>query len=137
MFYRPDGVKKYFPLTNASSGEKATAVFSFLLAGNATPLIVDQPEDDMDNRIIYEEVVRKLKKAKDRRQLIIVTHNANIAINTDPEMILSMDSHSKFVRVKMQGSADNDAVRHEVCDILEGTEKAFLQRARKYHLQTE
>ena len=137
VFYRPDGVKKYFPLTNASSGEKATAVFSFLLAGNATPLIVDQPEDDMDNRIIYEEVVRKLKKAKDRRQLIIVTHNANIAINTDPEMILSMDSHSKFVRVKMQGSADNDAVRHEVCDILEGTEKAFLQRARKYHLQTE
>ena len=137
LFYHPNGVKRFFPMTNASSGEKATAVFSFILSSSNVPLIIDQPEDDMDNRVIYEEVVHKLKAAKKRRQLIIVTHNANIAINTDPEMIISMDSHSKFVRVRLQGSADNDNVRHEVCDLVEGTEKAFLQRARKYHLKND
>lgn len=137
MYYRPNGVKKLYPMTNASSGEKATAVFSYILAGSSTPLVIDQPEDDMDNRVIYEEVVSKLKRAKQKRQIIIVTHNANITLNTDPEMIISMDSRSKFVRVKMQGSADNDNVRREVCDVVEGTERAFLQRAKKYHLRQE
>lgn len=137
MYYHPNGVKKLYPMTNASAGEKATAVFSFILASGSTPLIIDQPEDDMDNRVIYEEVVSKMKRAKQRRQIIVVTHNANIALNTDPEMIISMDSHSKFTKVRMQGSADNDDVRREVCDVVEGSEKAFLQRARKYHLQQD
>ena len=119
------------------SGEKSAAILSFILASSDVPLIIDQPEDDMDNRVIYEEIVGKFKRAKQNRQIIIVSHNANLTLNTDPEMIISMDSHSKFVRVKMQGSADNDNIRREVCDVVEGTEKAFLQRARKYHLKQE
>ena len=134
MFYHPNGVKRFFPMTTASSGEKATAVFSFVLSGSTVPLIIDQPEDDMDNRVIYEEIVRKLKKAKQKRQMIIVTHNANICTNAAPEMIISMDSKSEFVRVRMQGSVDNEEIRNEICDVIEGTRAAFVRRAKKYHL---
>ena len=137
MFYKPSEGKKYNPMMNASSGEKSAAILSFILANSTVPLIIDQPEDDMDNRVIYEEIVGKFKRAKQNRQIIIVSHNANLTLNTDPEMIISMDSHSKFVRIKMQGSADNDDIRREVCDVVEGTEKAFMQRARKYHLKQE
>ncbi len=135
MFYHPSGVKRFFPMTRSSSGEKATAVFSFVLFSTFTPLIIDQPEDDMDNRIVFEEIVPKLKKAKQKRQLIIVTHNANITTNADAEMIFSMDSWSKFVRVRLKGSVDNAEIRKEICDVIEGTEDAFRHRARKYHIE--
>ena len=137
IYYKQSNGKKYYPMMNASSGEKSAAILSFILASSNVPLIIDQPEDDLDNRVIYEELVGKIKRTKQNRQIIIVTHNANLTLNTDPEMIISMDSQSKFVRIKMQGSADNDDIRKEVCDTVEGTEKAFLQRARKYHLEQE
>ena len=88
----------------------------------------------MDSSVIYKETIPKLKKTKQNRQLIIVTQNANIALNADPEMILCMDARSKFVRVKMKGSVDKDEIRKEVCDVMEGTEEGFVRRARKYHL---
>ncbi len=135
MYYHPNGVKRFFPMTTASSGEMAAALFSFVLSSNTTPLIIDQPEDGMDNRVIFEEVIKKLKKAKQRRQLIVITHNANITTNADPEMIISMDSWSKFVRVNKQGSVDNEEIRREICDVLEGTEEAFVKRAKKYNIE--
>ena len=134
MYYHPNGVKKFYPMTTASAGEKATALFTFILSGSTAPLMIDQPEDDMDNRAIYEEIIPKLKKAKQKRQLIIVTHNANIAMNADPEMIIAMDSKSKFIHVKKKGSVDNDEIRAEICDIMEGTKEGFTRRARKYHM---
>ena len=133
MFYHPNGVKRFFPMATASNGEKATAVFSFILFSSFSPLIIDQPEEDMDNRVIYQEVLHKLKKAKNYRQLIIVTHNANIALNADAGMILSLDSWSKFVRLRMQGSVDNDEIRREICNVIEGSEEAFVRRVKKYH----
>ena len=135
LFYHPTGVKRFFPMNNASSGELATAIFTFFLFSGNMPLIIDQPEAGMDNRIIYEEILTKLKKAKEQRQLILVTHNANIASNADAEMIIAMDSGSKFVRVHSCGTMDSDEIRRELCDIIEGTEQAFRQRARKYHIQ--
>jgi hypothetical protein len=135
LYYHPNGVKRFFPMTTASTGEKTAAILSFILLGSIAPLIIDQPEDGMDNSVIYKEIIPKLKKAKKNRQLIIVTQNANIALNADPEMILCMDSRSKFVRVKMKGSVDKEDIRKEVCDIMEGTEEGFVRRVRKYHLE--
>ena len=134
LYYHPNGVKRFFPMTTASTGERSAAILSFILSGSNVPLVIDQPEDGMDSSVIYKETIPKLKRAKQTRQLIIVTQNANIALNADPEMILCMDSRSKFVRVKMKGSVDKDEIRREVCDVMEGTEEGFMRRVRKYHL---
>jgi hypothetical protein len=64
-------------------------------------------------------------------------YKANIVLNADPEMILCMDSNSKFVRVKMKGSVDKEEIRKEVCDVMEGTEEGFVRRVRKYHLDLQ
>jgi len=133
-FFRPNGAKKFFPMTAASSGERAVAVLTFLLAQGSVPLIMDQPEDDLDNRLVYELVVRDLKKIKETRQLILVTHNANIPVNADAELIISMDPWAKYTKVRMSGTMDEEDIRHEICDVLEGTDEAFSRRARKYHL---
>ena len=96
------------------------------------PLILDQPEDDLDNRLVYELVVDRLKKAKERRQIIVVTHNANIPVNGDAEHVISMDSNSKHFNVLAAGSADQQANKTEICDVMEGTEYAFNMRAKRY-----
>lgn len=67
--------------------------------------------------------------------MIVVTHNANIPVNGDAEYITSMDSETRFVQVKNQGTLDKEEVRKEICDVMEGTEYAFEMRAKKYHLK--
>lgn len=132
--YRPESSKKFIPLSNASAGQKTTAVLTFILAYGDTPLLLDQPEDDLDNKLVYDLVVKRLKIAKGKRQLIVVTHNANIPVNGDAEYITSMDSESKEVNIKYVGTIDDDSIRKEICDVMEGTQHAFEMRAKKYHI---
>ena len=99
------------------------------------PLILDQPEDDLDNKLVYELVVKRLKIAKRNRQIIVITHNANIPVNGDAEYITSMDSDSVSVRKKYEGTLDQAEIRSEICDVMEGSEFAFSMRAHKYHLR--
>lgn len=80
-------------------------------------------------------VVKRLKKAKHNRQVIVVTHNANIPVNGDAEYITSMDSESVYVKKKYEGTLDSQDIRKEICDVMEGTEYAFEMRAKKYHLK--
>ena len=134
LFYRPNGVKKFFPMNAASAGERAIAVLTFILAQGEVPLIMDQPEDGLDNRVVFELLVRDLKRIKQTRQLILVTHNANIPVNADAEYILSMDPWAKYTKVRMAGTMDEEEIRREICDVMEGTDRAFSQRAKKYHL---
>lgn len=133
--YKPEGGRSYLPLSTASAGQKTTAILTFILAYGKIPLLLDQPEDDLDNKLVYDLVVKRLKKAKSNRQVIVVTHNANIPVNGDAEYITSMDSESRFVQVKTQGTLDKEDVRKEICDVMEGTEYAFEMRAKKYHLK--
>lgn len=133
--YKPEGGRKYLPLSSASAGQKTTAILTFILAYGKIPLLLDQPEDDLDNKLVYDLVVKRLKKAKSNRQVIVVTHNANIPVNGDAEYITSMDSATRFVQIKTQGTLDNEEVRKEICDVMEGTEYAFEMRAKKYHLK--
>ena len=133
--YHPNGVKRFFPMMKATSGEKSAAVLAFLLGSSKLPLIIDQPEDRLDNRVIYDELLGKIRRAKNSRQMIFVTHNAIIATNADAEMIISMDARSKFTRVRLAGSMDSPDIREEICDVLEGSEEAFRIRAKKYHAE--
>ena len=125
-------------LEDLSTGQKATAVLLLLLLESEAPLIVDQPEDDLDNRFITEGVVPRMREEKRRRQFLFSTHNANIPVLGDAELILGLSAQgeAKSGRAKIAqdhiGSIDSRTVRELVEDILEGGKDAFERRRRKY-----
>ena len=124
-------------LENLSTGQKATAVLLLLLLDSDAPLIVDQPEDDLDNRFITEGVVPRMRAEKRRRQFIFSTHNANIPVLGDAELILgltagSADDGQARIDPKHVGSIDTPSVQELVGDILEGGREAFEKRRLKY-----
>lgn len=125
-------------LEELSTGQKATAVLLLLLLESDAPLIVDQPEDDLDNRFITEGVVPKMREEKRRRQFIFATHNANVPVLGDAELILGLvatgeaDEGKARIPRKFMGSIDSQAVREMVEEILEGGKAAFEMRRLKY-----
>ncbi|MXW67053.1 MAG: AAA family ATPase [Gemmatimonadales bacterium] len=125
-------------LEELSTGQKATAVLLLLLLDSDAPLIVDQPEDDLDNRFITEGIVPRMREEKRRRQFIFSTHNANIPVLGDAELILGLTPAGEAVRgsarVEPQhmGSIDDRAVQELVEELLEGGRDAFETRRRKY-----
>ena len=121
-----------------STGQKATAVLLLLLLESEAPLVVDQPEDDLDNRFITEGVVPIMRQEKRRRQFVLSTHNANIPVLGDAELILGLaasgeakEGHAKIAPEHM-GSIDIQPVRELVEEILEGGKAAFEMRRSKY-----
>ncbi len=125
-------------LEELSTGQKATAVLLLLLLESDAPLIVDQPEDDLDNRFITEGVVPRIREEKRRRQFIFSTHNANIPVLGDAELIVGLSAsgeaehgHARMASEQM-GSIDSRPVRELVEEILEGGKEAFERRRRKY-----
>ncbi len=132
------GAPDYRSLDRLSPGQKSTAILLLVMQESKDPLVVDQPEDDLDNRFIYDDIVKRLKQAKPTRQFLIATHNANIPILGDAEQIVALDAQepatggrvSSFVRAR--GSIDAPAVRDAAEQILEGGREAFALRQAKY-----
>ena len=135
----PDGEPPTWQtLQSLSTGQKATAVLLLLLLESEAPLVVDQPEDDLDNRFITEGVVPIMRQEKRRRQFLFSTHNANIPVLGDAELILGLaasgegkEGHAK-VSTQHMGSIDSKPVRELVEEILEGGKDAFEMRRSKY-----
>jgi energy-coupling factor transporter ATP-binding protein EcfA2 len=125
-----EGVFK--PIDLGSIGLKSTAVLSLLLAAKDQPLIIDQPEDDLDNHYVYTVVVNLLRKSKFLRQIIIATHNANIPVNGDAESIAAFEVVNRMGRLKLLGSIDRPDVKEEVSMIMEGSAEAFRLRRDRY-----
>lgn len=120
---------KWKSISSGSPGQKTAAILTFLLAYGNEPLIVDQPEDDLDNSLIYNLVVEQIKENKMRRQLIIVTHNPNIPVNGDSELIVVMEPMSSGgFAVGSMGGLQEIQIRNKICDIMEGGEVAFKKR---------
>lgn len=126
-------------LEDLSTGQKATAVLLLLLLESDAPLIVDQPEDDLDNRFITEGVVPKMREEKRRRQFVFATHNANIPVLGDAELIVGLTASGEAGqegRARMpkehMGSIDARSVRELVEEVLEGGREAFEMRRLKY-----
>lgn len=111
----------------ASAGQRAAAMLAFLLAHGKEPLVLDQPEDDLDNHLIYGLVVQQIRSNKLRRQLIIVTHNPNIVVIGDAELIHVLDFNNQC-HVKQTSSLQDPSMRREVCQVMEGGEEAFERR---------
>jgi hypothetical protein len=115
-------------IRQASAGQRAAAMLAFLLAHGNEPLVLDQPEDDLDNHLIYGLVVQQIRSNKLRRQLIIVTHNPNIVVNGDAELIHVLDFVKGQCCVTQTGSLQDQPMRREVCQVMEGDEEAFKRR---------
>ena len=106
-----------------------------MLSDSNKPLIIDQPEDNLDSEFIYKTIVKNLRKIKEQRQVIIVTHNANIAVLGDAELIIPLKSTSIKSHVLSAGSIDRQETREICCEILEGGKRAFTQRQDIYGIK--
>ncbi len=115
-------------ISQGSQGQRSAALLAFLLAFGDEPLVLDQPEDDLDNHLIYDLIVRQIRANKLRRQLIIVTHNPNIVVNGDAEMVHVFDFGGGQCRVVKRGALQELPVREEVCRVMEGGHEAFARR---------
>ena len=121
-----------------SKGQKATAVLLLLLLDSEAPLVVDQPEDDLDNRFITEGIVPIMRREKQRRQFVFSTHNANIPVLGDAELILGLAASGEAeegqakIAPEHMGSIDSRPVRELVEETLEGGKDAFEMRRSKY-----
>jgi type III restriction enzyme len=126
---------EYIDFESASAGQQATALLKVLLNQDGPSLIIDQPEDDLDSQVI-EEVVVKLWEAKTKRQLIFASHNANLVVNGDAELVVCCDyrmmGEQSGGNVKLLGAIDVRDVRQEITSVMEGGEKAFRLRKEKY-----
>jgi ABC-type lipoprotein export system ATPase subunit len=129
-----DGNVNYRPLEKLSTGQQCTAILHMLLLENQDPLIIDQPEDNLDNAFIADRIVNELRSAKISRQFIFATHNANIPVFGDAEWIGIFDAEENHACIKddLQGAIDISQIQKRTAEILEGGRIAFIQRKEKY-----
>ena len=132
--YRGDGSRAgSFVEDDLSTGQRNTAILSLLLARGRGPVLIDQPEDELDSEFLYHELVPMLRAAKTQRQLIIVTHNANIPVNADAELVYALKAEGGHGVCRTQGGPDRHEVTQAILDIMEGSREAFQRRCEKYH----
>ena len=119
------------PIGELSKGQMATALLPLILRPAQYPLIFDQPEDDLDNSFIYQTLVQKVQQLKTERQLIFVTHNANIPVLGDADSVIVMEMESPtHVGVPAAGSVDE--MKSSILSLLEGGSEAFRLRHERY-----
>ncbi|MGG5578808.1 TrlF family AAA-like ATPase [Myroides sp. C15-4] len=124
------------PLNEHSLGQRASALIIFLLTLKDSDLIIiDQPEDDLDNQTIYNDVIKVLKELKNSSQFIFATHNPNIPVLGDCEQVISCKYDTDSIKANF-GSIDNQSIRSEIVNIMEGGQEAFNNRKRIYELWT-
>jgi DNA repair ATPase RecN len=116
-----------------SDGQRNTAALALLLAQEGGPLVIDQPEDELDSNFVFRELIPMLRKVKSKRQLIMATHNANLPVNGDAELVYAFEARDGKGEVLACGGLDQASVTKAVLDIMEGTEEAFRRRREKYH----
>lgn len=129
-----DGLQGLRSLDQLSKGQRATALLLLLLSASDAPLIIDQPEDDLDNNFIYKGVVRHLRELKGKRQIIASTHNANVPVLGDAELIVVLENDGDHGRPSDSGvgSLDDRTIRSMAENILEGGPAAFNARQHLY-----
>lgn len=124
------------PLSQHSAGQRASALVLFILSQHENDIIIiDQPEDDLDNQVIYREIIKSIKVKKPGMQFIFATHNANIPVLGDAENIIQMkEIDSKFNIIN--GTIDNPQIQNSIVDIMEGGTEAFKRRNGIYEIWT-
>jgi chromosome segregation protein len=124
----------------ASPGQQASALLELLLSQSAGTLIIDQPEDDLDNRVIMD-IVSQIRTSKSRRQLLFATHNPNIVVNGDADKVVALKSGDYVpgarvdarIQIDVDGAIETRSVRDAITHLMEGGKLAFDLRSRKYN----
>jgi DNA repair exonuclease SbcCD ATPase subunit len=124
------GRQNFKDASDLSRGQKCTALLPILLARRDNPLIIDQPEDNLDNHFIFETVVNAVQRMKKRRQMIFITHNANIPVLAEADLVLVMNSDGRVGVIEKYGTVDE--CREQIIDLLEGGREAFDLRSKRY-----
>lgn len=134
VLLKVDGIQGLRSMDQLSKGQRATALLLLLLGATDVPLIIDQPEDDLDNNFVYKGVVRHLRELKGRRQIIVSTHNANVPVLGDAELIIALESDGTHACPSENGvgSLDDREIRSLAENILEGGPTAFNARQHLY-----
>ena len=130
------------PVERLSPGTRGIVLLLLYLAvdiHDRRPLFIDQPEENLDPQSVFEELVPHFRTARQRRQVIVVTHNANLVVNTDADQVVIASSERRAegglpVITYESGSLENPKIRAAVCRLLEGGQRAFLERERRYRL---
>ena len=115
-------------LSQGSPGQQTAALLAFVLGYGNEPIILDQPEDDLDSTLIYELLVNRFREMKSTRQMIVVTHNPNIVVHGDAEYVVSLDAPNGQTTVRCSGGLQELDVRNEICRVMEGGREAFQSR---------
>lgn len=124
---------KMIAVAQLSDGQRHTILLTIaMLAESNVPLVIDQPEDDLDNAFIFSSIVTTLRTIKERRQVILITHNANIAVLGDSELLLPMRRENDCGKAVERGSIDRAGTKRQVQEILEGGPEAFRRRREMY-----
>ena len=129
--FKDRAARSWQPLTQGSPGQQTAALLAFVLGYGSEPIILDQPEDDLDNTLIYELLVSRLRETKTKRQVIVVTHNPNIVVHGDAELVLSLKAAKGQSSVDCQGGLQERDVRDVICSVMEGGREAFESRYKR------
>jgi ABC-type Na+ transport system ATPase subunit NatA len=127
----------YKPMNELSVGSKCTAILSVALVEGRWPLIVDQPEDALDNPFVFEQIVKTVRRSKTGRQYIFATHNPNVAVSSDADLIYCLKASASEGGVDKQGSIDEMSTKDRIVANLEGGKSAFRLRSQKYDIVVE
>lgn len=123
----------YRALDRLSGGQRVSVLLSLLFETNdSRPLVIDQPEDELDNRFLWDTVLPALKKLRGRRQVIVATHNANIVVNADPDMVIQLEATAHRGRIAAEGAIEDPVIRDAIVRTVDGGERAFRLRRQKY-----
>jgi hypothetical protein len=125
---------KNVKLSKLSIGQKATVLLKIYLAQGETPIVIDSHDDHLDNEFIMEELVKALRQAKQQRQVIIVSNNGNVVVNSDAEQVIIACRDDQGEISYMAGALENQTLRSKLLAVLEGGEEAFSKRQKKYRL---
>ena len=113
-----------------STGQKCTTILPILMLESENPLLIDQPEDNLDNSFVYSDVVKNVRNVKQSRQLLFVTHNPNIPVLGEAEQVFVLQSSGRSASVSKSGTVDE--CKEEIVKLLEGGEEAFKKRKERY-----
>lgn len=131
---------QYKPLDRLSIGQRCVCFLTLIMleqTGEKSLIVIDQPEDHLDNSYVFETLVGSLREAKEKRQIILATHSANITVSGDAEQVIAMKSNGHNGWMEDSGSLDKPTIRQHIMAILEGGREAFIVRGEKYGIRLE
>lgn len=128
-----DQTSDFMELSRLSGGAQVSVLLSLVLeTDDSTPLVIDQPEDELDKAYLFETFLPALRRLKGKRQVIFATHDANIVVNGDADQVIYLEAGNEYGRIVEQGAIEGDRIRDAIVNILDGGKDAFTLRRAKY-----